>query len=130
MIAYCVRCWRELPRGAVVCPRCGADVEALSRDRTYVDKLIAALEHPEPETPVRAAWLLGQLRATDALAALIRVVERTSDPYLAEAAVEALGRIGDVTARPVLERAARQGALRVRQAAERALGRLAHAPGD
>jgi HEAT repeat protein len=127
MVAYCVRCWRELPPRAVVCPSCGADVEALSRERTYVDKLIAALEHPEPETPLRAAWLLGKLRATEALPALIRVVERTSDPYLAEAAVEALGQIGDGAARPVLERAARQGALRVRQAAERALGRLAHA---
>ena len=58
------------------------------------------------------------------MGALTRVVERTDDPYLAEAAVEALGDIGDPVARPVLERAAAHGPLRVRQAAVRALGQL------
>jgi HEAT repeat protein len=130
MISYCVHCWRELPRGAAVCPSCGTDVEALSRDRTYVDKLIAALDHPEPATPVRAAWLLARLRASVAVPALVRVVEETPDPYLAEAAVEALGAIGDPSSRPTLERAAREGALRVREAAERALDRLAHPAAD
>ena len=55
MTVYCVRCWRDLPFGSRICPACGADVEAVSRERTYVEKLIAALDHPEPETPVRAA---------------------------------------------------------------------------
>jgi hypothetical protein len=68
---------------------------------------------------VRAAWLLGRLRATDTLTALMRVVQQTRDPYLAEAAVDALGEIGDPIPRPVLERAATDGAVRVRQAARR-----------
>jgi HEAT repeat protein len=99
-------------------------VEALSRDRSYVEKLIAALEHPEAQTPVRAAWLLGELRAASGVRALLRVIEATTDPYLAEAAIEALGKIGDPAARPLLERACQTGALPVRRAARRALASI------
>jgi HEAT repeat protein len=113
-----------LSSGETVCPACGADAEQFSSRRSYVQKLIAALEHPEPQTPVRAAWLLGQVRAAEAVSALVGVVQESSDPYLVEAAVEALGQIGDPTCRAVLEQAAREGALRVRRAAERALRRM------
>jgi HEAT repeat protein len=123
-VFYCVQCWRELPPGATICPACGADVERLSDERSYVQKLMAALSHPEPQTPVRAAWLLGQLRAAEAVPVLTRVVQESSDPYLVEAAVEALGRIGDPICRATLEWALHRGALRVRRAAEQALRRL------
>jgi len=124
-VFYCVPCGREMPPGDTICPAGGVDVERVSSERSYVQKLIVALRHPEPETPVRAAWLLGQLRATEAVPALIRAAQESSDPYLVEAAVEALGRIGDPAGRPTLAWAAREGALRVRRAAEQALRRLA-----
>jgi HEAT repeat protein len=123
-VFYCAQCWRKLPPGTTICPVCGADVERLSNERSYVQKLIVALDHPEPQTPVRAAWLLGQLRAFEAVPALIRVAQESSDPYLVEAAVEALGQIGDPACRATLERAAHEGALRVRRAAGIALRRL------
>jgi len=123
-IFYCVECWREMPPEATTCPACGADAERLSSERSYVQKLIAALKHPEPETPVRAAWLLGQLRATEAVPVLTRVVQESPDPYLVEAAVEALGQIGDPTCRATLAWAACEGAVRVRRAAAEALRRL------
>jgi HEAT repeat protein len=123
-IFYCVECWREMPPEATTCPACGADVERLSSERSYIQKLIAALKHPEPETPVRAAWLLGQVRATEAVPALMRVVQESPDPYLVEAAVEALGQIGDPACRATLVWAAREGAVRVRRAAAEALRRL------
>lgn len=120
-IFYCVQCWREMPLGAAICSACGADVERVSSERSYVQKLMAALDHPEPQTPVRAAWLLGQLRAVEAVPALVRVVQESPDSYLVEAAVQALSQIGDPTCRPTLEWAARAGAIRVRQAAAKAL---------
>lgn len=126
-VFYCVECWREMPPEATICPVCGADVERLSSERSYIQKLIAALKHPEPETPVRAAWLLGQLRATEAVPALMRVVQESPDPYLVEAAVEALGQIGDPACRATLVWAAREGAVRVRRAAVEALRRLSDA---
>lgn len=124
MKLYCPRCWHELSSKATACPACGGHCAQLSDEQSYVEKLIAALNHPEPRTPVRAAWILGQLRATVAVPALIEVVRESDDFYLIEAAVEALEHIGDPASRPVLTWAAAHGALRVRRAAERALKQL------
>jgi hypothetical protein len=59
-----------------------------------VGKLIIALEHPEKETPIRAAWLLGQLKGSRAVSSLIDLVEKTDDVYIARAAFQAPGEIG------------------------------------
>ena len=90
----------------------------------YATKLIAALDHPEPETPVRAAWILGELREARAVSSLMGLVERSSDPYILAAAVEALGKIGDREATGTLARALNSSFLLVRQKAAEALGRL------
>jgi HEAT repeat protein len=90
-------------------------------DQPYIEKLIRALDHPEPQTPVRCAWILGQLQARAAVATLVRLVRESSDPYLLEAAVEALGKIGDSRALETLQWAIKNGALRVRQRAAAAL---------
>jgi HEAT repeat protein len=55
---------------------------------------------------------------------LIALALSTPDFYLQEAAVIALGQIGDRRAQPYLERLSREGAIRVRLAAHRALARL------
>ncbi len=90
----------------------------------YVSKLIAALGHEEPETSVRAAWILGELREARAAGPLMRLVERSSDPYILGAAVEALGRIGDPQAASILTQVLGSSFLLVRQEAAEALGRL------
>ena len=124
MTFFCPLCWREVSGGLSACPSCGADIERYSRSAPYVEKLISALRHREPQTVRRAACILGRLKAREAVPALLRAGERTRDPYVIESVVEALGEIGDERARAFLTRCAARGALRVRRAAERALARL------
>ncbi|MDI6711551.1 MAG: HEAT repeat domain-containing protein, partial [Bacillota bacterium] len=92
---------------------------------TYAQKLIAALEHPDPAVRRRAAWLLGRRRETGAVEALLAAVAANAgDPYLLETVVEALGLIGDPRALGTLTELLRSSYLPVRVRAARALGRL------
>jgi len=89
--------------------------------RPLVEKLCSALTHPEGETAVRAAWILGERRESEAVADLIRAVETAADSFVNGSAVEALGKIADPRAIGCLEAAAKQGTVRVRIAALNAL---------
>ena len=80
-----------------------------------------SLSHPEPTVPVRAAAILGELRSKAAVEPLIVLATSNPDPYIQEAAVIALGRIGDERAIPHLENLTPGGWLLVRRAARRAL---------
>ncbi len=119
MTYYCPSCWAEIPDSAR-CPACGADVQRLGRE-TYEEKLIRSLHHPEPTVPVRAATILGELRSKAAVDALVEAAMSSQDPYLQEAVAQALGSIGDARALPFLEHLSREGAVRVRIAARRAM---------
>lgn len=103
LVYYCPHCWDMIPAEAQVCPACGAIVETAA---DIVDKYIAALRHPQAETRLRAAWLLGRMRAGRAVPALLAVVaahnRENYDPYLLSAAVESLGQLGERQAVPAL----------------------------
>lgn len=58
---YCPVCWEELAEDLPQCPRCGAAIHDTWNSKSYLEKLILALNHPEPSTVLRAVWLLGQL---------------------------------------------------------------------
>lgn len=103
-------------------PRQGA--ESPSEGSDYASKLISALDHPEPETPVRSAWILGELHETRAVGALLGLLEKSRDPYILAGAAEALGKIGDARATGVLAKALASSFLPVRLKAVEALGRL------
>ena len=119
MTYYCSSCWSEV--GTVtVCPNCGADLRNLAGE-TYEQKLIRALRHPEPTVPIRAATILGQLGSQAAVEPLMEIAVSNTDPYIQEAAVVALGRIGDHRAARCLTRLRREGSLRVRNTADQAL---------
>jgi HEAT repeat protein len=119
---FCPSCWSEIG-AASVCPQCGADVHDFEGE-DYAAKLIRALGHPEPTLPIRAATILGELRSRAAVEPLLKVAASTTDPYIQEAAVEALGRIGDPRALSCLDRLSREGAVRVRAAARQAIKAL------
>jgi len=122
---FCPSCWSEV--GAEpVCLVCGADIREMSAT-SYQQKLLRALYHPEPTVPIRAATILGELGSRAAVGPLIELAASTSDLYLQEAAIVALGRIGDGQAASLLRRLSREGALRVRRAADGALKALSHA---
>ena len=104
LIYYCPHCWVIVPAEARHCPMCGALIEDQTAD--IVDKYMAALRHPQAETRLRAAWVLGRMRATRAIPALLAVVAARGradhDPYLLSVAVKSLGQIGDKQAVPEL----------------------------
>ena len=130
VIFFCPECWLEMRMWLCVCPSCGMDIAQYSRSARYVEKLVSALRHPDPQTVRRAAWILGRLKAREAVPALLDLGERTADPYVIESVVEALGEIGDMRARPFLIRCVARGALRVRRAAERALAQFLQEEGN
>lgn len=47
---------------ATTCPCCGADLRDFT-GKSYEEKLILALRHPEPTIPIRAAMILGELKS-------------------------------------------------------------------
>ncbi len=118
---YCPRCWRDFDRDVPQCPHCGLDIEGFWKSKDYVGKLVLALQHPEKETPIRAAWLLGQLKDTRAVPPLIDLVNKTEDVYIARAAVKALGEIDTPEARQFLSTLAHHHAKMVRDEVQRIL---------
>jgi hypothetical protein len=99
---FCPRCWSDFPNDVTSCPDCGLDIPAYWRGKDYVGKLTAALKHPETETVIRAATILGDLHEKAAVKDLIEILAATSNVYVACAAVIALGRIGTPRARKFL----------------------------
>lgn len=120
---FCPCCWKKIAEKDVICPRCGGDIHAADA-KTFPEKLRAALHHSEPQTRVRAAWILGELRDESAVQELMAVIEEADDGFVAEAAVEALGKVGAIDAIAVLERAEERGTVRVRCAARKALEQI------
>lgn len=118
---FCPSCWGEVNDAERVCPHCGVDIPGLLDQRDYVAKLIAALSHPEPTTPIRAAWILGKLRAKSAVVPLLTLLQGDADLFVKAAAVEALGQIGDTSARMVLAELAKEGPVLLRGKASEAL---------
>ncbi len=99
---YCPSCWNTVAADAEVCPACGARIQDGQAD--IVEKYIAALRHPEPMTRLRAAWMLGRMRAERAVPALVQLVmaRQANDPYVISAAARSLGLIGSQDAVPCL----------------------------
>jgi len=96
---FCLRCWQDFHQDLPRCPHCGLDIRELWKSKDYVEKLIQALQHPEKETPIRAARLLGQLQDPRAVPPLIDLAKSTGDVYIAQAAVTALGEFDPPRAR-------------------------------
>ena len=92
MIFYCTNCWNEIQKDTQICPNCGANQKALGKE-SFTDKLINALNHPEPSTPIRAANILGNLKSKEAIPFLINKLEKEKDPFIIKALVDALLKI-------------------------------------
>jgi HEAT repeat protein len=119
MTFYCWKCFSEMRSPLGTCPRCGAAQDIDFRD--YVAKLRAALAHPLAETRRRAIFLLGEKHVAEAVDDLKRIIVGDSDPFLAEEAAIALGKIADQKALAALIAAARHRSFLVRARAVKAL---------
>ena len=118
---YCPGCWHDFAEDLVRCPNCGLAIDEFWNSKDYLEKLILALHHPEPATPIRAAWLIGKIRDPRAVEALIDIVKETKDLYLAREAVKALGAIDTLQTRYFLRSLANHPARMIRAEASAAL---------
>jgi HEAT repeat protein len=121
---FCPSCWSQVDQAVTVCPHCGVDIQNVLDQRDYIAKLIAALTHPEASTPIRAAWILGKLRASAAVPPLLALLQSDADVFIKMAVVEALGQIGDASARPLLAELAERGPVLLRRQAVQAVDLL------
>jgi HEAT repeat protein len=125
MITYfCRNCWKEIEKERSVCLHCGANQTALDEE-TFIAKLIRALNHPEPESAIRAAYILGSLKAVEAVPALLDTIRTSGDVFIVAAAVEALGNMENIGLDDVMNSLMKESIpLPVRSAAKNALEKL------
>ncbi len=114
----------RFPSRRTICPHCHADISERISQANYTDKLIAALRHKEPTTPVRAAWILGERHEEKAVPALAKIVKKARDAFVVESAVEALGKIGGSAATTAVRTATQHSSLRVRVKAREVLRQI------
>ncbi|MFA4967790.1 MAG: HEAT repeat domain-containing protein [Candidatus Margulisiibacteriota bacterium] len=89
----------------------------------YVEKLIGDLRHPEPQTRLRAAWLLGVKKEARAVVPLVKAIgENRDDPYILATIATALGLIGDIRALDEIVALLKNSYQVVRTAAAEAIG--------
>lgn len=122
---YCPNCWREISPKVRVCPHCRTQLDERAQD-SFVDKLLGALNHPIPARAAFAARVLGQQREARAVEPLLHALEIDDEGEVQEAAVRALGEIGDARAVPALDRILNdsRALVFVRVAAAEALGKI------
>lgn len=114
------------PETAAICKQCGADLdEPVGSD--YVERLIHALDHPEPNTRALAATLLGKIGDERGLRALCEKAKTNDDMTLLEAVAEALGNFPSLEAVETLKKLAESQWLTVREKAKASLCRISDA---
>jgi HEAT repeat protein len=91
--------------------------------KSFDQKLLAALNHPLPETRVRICWLTGRRRLREAAPVLLRLLG-DPDLYVRLSVLDALGEIGEIAAVPAIESAAREKSVLIQKAAQQALDRI------
>ena len=89
MVYYCTNCWKEIKKDEKICPYCGVDQDYLNNE-DFIKKLIRALDHPEPATPIRAAKILGDKNVKEAIPDLLNKLYNTNDPFLMEAIIKTI----------------------------------------
>jgi HEAT repeat protein len=126
---YCPHCWQDFDQDVRHCPHCGLNINEFWESKDYVEKLILALRHPEKETPIRMAWVLGQIKDPRAIQPLIDLARSTEDVYIARAAVYALGEMDTPECLQFLASLRDHRAKLVRDAVRRILARQTAAKG-
>jgi hypothetical protein len=122
---YCPHCWREVEENSPVCSACGNEIQHSWESKDFVEKLIAALNHPEPTTPVRVAMLLGEIKDARGVGPLITLASTSGDVFIVQAAVRALGEIQTPDAETFLSTMLQHPAMLIRAEAKECLMAIA-----
>ncbi len=121
---YCPNCWTHVKEDEKVCHECKIDIEPLDH-RSYFQKLVNALNHPERTTRIRAAYILGTLGDRRAIKPLTKVLDKSSgteDVFFIETVAISLGKVDGEEIVPVLIRLMDHPSFLVRRAALHSLG--------
>jgi HEAT repeat protein len=110
-----------LPDRQVSCPYCHEHISSWDV-KTFTDKLLGALYHPEPTTQTRAVYILGERKSEEALGPLVRLFRQSKNPFLQSEIVGAAGKIGGSEALAFVVQALQQDSFMVRSEAAHALG--------
>jgi HEAT repeat protein len=118
MMWVCPICWEIFSVRETHCPKCGSDLAAADQ-RSFTEKLERALDHPEPQTAMRAADILARrFDSGNTISILAGALKRRwREPYVAAAIVRAVGRLGGRVAHDVLVDALNHESVIVRAAA-------------
>jgi hypothetical protein len=95
---FCPGCWKDFSEDIAQCPYCDLNIHEFWDSKDWIEKLILALHHSEPNTRFRAVFLLGRAKDARAVNPLIALIKETREVYLAREAVKALGEIGSADA--------------------------------
>jgi len=95
---FCPACWTATGKDVPQCRICGCDIQEYLAEKSYAQRLIEALNHPDPTTRLRVAFILGRRRESEAVPFLARKVRESRDLYIGLACLEALLEIGDEAA--------------------------------
>lgn len=101
MTFFCPNCWKQMAEDQLVCSRCSANISNWET-KTFAAKLLQALSPPEPQTQMRAVYLLGETKDASALDALGQVYRTSHDPFLQGEVIKAVSKIGGDFAVPLL----------------------------
>jgi len=123
MIFFCPNCWNELPGEEQICPHCKECLSSRSKN-TFTEKLLQALLHPEPQAQMRAVYVLGEKRITEAVGPLTQLFRRSKNPFLQSEVVEAIGNIGGEAGVSLLMEALDHRSFIVRGEAVRSLAKI------
>ena len=91
---FCPVCWAESKEDLAICPHCGADIGRILTSKSYAERLIDALHHPEPTTPLRVAHVLALRKEAAAVPALAARAAEDDDLYVSLECLTALAKIG------------------------------------
>jgi hypothetical protein len=124
MMWMCPACWSTFGVNHLRCPACGADLESLDQ-RSYLDKLVRALDHPDGDTAIRAAEVLARRFDADEIIPLLAaaVRRRGREPYVAAGFVRALRHFPKADTQHIIGEALAHESAIVRTAANQAIRR-------
>jgi HEAT repeat protein len=101
MAILCHKCWSELKATITICPSCGALVDLYSRD--YERCLCAALGRSDVQRRIHICSILGCRGKRSATPVLVGLLH-DPDTSVREAAIRAIGEIGDRSAATAVEK--------------------------
>lgn len=125
---FCPSCWKEVAPTKLVCPYCGIDIVRYESSADFVDKLLSAINHFEAETRLRAISILGERKEIKAVPRLMDIVHQNEDPFLIEASLEALFKIGGKEYSDIFKEALRNRFYIVSEKARRLLDSIRQEP--